>query len=81
MVVDISQMTPFGGPVSTYSFGQFTIVLYGIGLALAAYFFVQEVTVASKKRSIVTEVLLSSTAAVFLGFGTIFLALWVGIYI
>jgi len=81
MSVDISKMQPYGGPMSPSNFSQSTLALFGIGLLLTAYFFIQEVTVEAKKRSIVTEVMLAGLAAVFLGFGTVTLALWVGIWI
>uniref|UniRef100_A0AC34FW69 Transmembrane protein 258 n=1 Tax=Panagrolaimus sp. ES5 TaxID=591445 RepID=A0AC34FW69_9BILA len=81
MAVDITQMEKYGGPINPALFSQFTFILVGLGLVSTAYFFIQEVTVDVKKRSVITEVLLALMAAGFLGFGIIFLALWVGIYL
>ena len=81
MTMDISQMERYGGPVNSSYFSQFTFILVGLGLVFTAYFFIQQVTVESKKRSFVTEMLLAISASFFLGFGFCFLALWVEIYI
>lgn len=79
--VDITKMEPYTGPLNPNGFSQATFVLLGIGLIITAYFFIQEVTIETKKRSFITEVLLSAIAALFLGFGTITLSLWVGIWL
>uniref|UniRef100_A0AC34QID8 Transmembrane protein 258 n=1 Tax=Panagrolaimus sp. JU765 TaxID=591449 RepID=A0AC34QID8_9BILA len=68
--VDITKMEPYAAPLNPNAFSQATFVFLGIGLVLTAYFFIQEVTVENKKRSFITEVLLSGIAALFLGFGT-----------
>lgn len=81
MSIDISKMTPYAGPLSPNNFSNSTFFLCGLGLLFTAYFFIQEVTVENKKRSIITEVLLASASAFFLGFGIVSLALWVGIWI
>uniref|UniRef100_A0AC35FQ77 Transmembrane protein 258 n=1 Tax=Panagrolaimus sp. PS1159 TaxID=55785 RepID=A0AC35FQ77_9BILA len=81
MAIDITQMEKYGGPINPMLFSQFTFIFVGLGLVATAYFFIQEVTVEAKKRNLITEFLLAFMAAGFLGFGIIFLALWVGIYL
>ena len=44
-------------------------------------FFVYEVTSTKFTRELVKEVLLSVIASIFMGFGTLFLLLWVGIFV
>lgn len=45
MVVDISKMHPYEGPVSANLFPHLTILLVGIGLMFTAWFFVYGVSV------------------------------------
>ena len=44
-------------------------------------FFVYEVTSTKFTRELVKEILISLVASVFMGLGTMFLLLWVGIYV
>ena len=44
-------------------------------------FFVYEVTSTKFTREVVKEILISLVASVFMGLGTMFLLLWVGIYV
>uniref|UniRef100_A0A914EH53 Dolichyl-diphosphooligosaccharide-protein glycosyltransferase subunit TMEM258 n=1 Tax=Acrobeloides nanus TaxID=290746 RepID=A0A914EH53_9BILA len=81
MAVDISKMERFASPVNPALYPQLTILLLGIGLFFTAWFFVYEVTSTKGTRNISKELLVSSVAALFLGFGTVFLMLWVGIYV
>ncbi|KAF1659838.1 UNVERIFIED_CONTAM: hypothetical protein FQV16_0016208, partial [Eudyptes robustus] len=78
--VDISQMERYEGPVSQSLFPQFSIVLLGIGLVLTSFSIIGAFT-SSKNRSFFKEIFNALAAATFLGFGSVFLLLWVGIYI
>jgi len=81
MTIDIESMERYVGPVNPAVYPQLTIVLLGIGLFFMAWFFVYEVTSTKYTRALIKELLVSAVAAVFLGFGTVFLMLWVGIYV
>ena len=67
--------------MSSHLFPHLTIILLGIGLALTAWFFVFGVTSSKKEKNIFKEIAVAAAASVFLGFGTVFLMLWVGIYV
>jgi len=56
-------------------------VLMTIGVFFMAWFFVYEVTSTKYTKDFFKELIISLVAAVFLGFGLMFLLLWVGIYI
>uniref|UniRef100_A0A914GNX8 Dolichyl-diphosphooligosaccharide-protein glycosyltransferase subunit TMEM258 n=1 Tax=Globodera rostochiensis TaxID=31243 RepID=A0A914GNX8_GLORO len=81
MAVDISKMVPFSPPVSQALFPHLTIVLLAIGLVFTAWFFVHAVTSTMKTRNLFKELFIGTLASSFLGFGTVFLMLWVGIYV
>ncbi|XP_065187617.1 transmembrane protein 258-like [Sycon ciliatum] len=68
-------------PINPTLFPQLTVLLLGIGLFFMAWFFVYEVTSTSKTRDLSKELLVSFVASIFLGFGSLFLLLWVGIYV
>ncbi|KAF7632598.1 hypothetical protein Mgra_00007977 [Meloidogyne graminicola] len=72
-------MQPYNSPVSSSLFPHLTIILLGIGLASTAYFFVNGVTSNKKTRNIFKELIIALIASSFLGFGALFLMLWVGI--
>ena len=79
------------------NFPHFTVSLCGLGLLFMAYFLVYEVcthffttptmdypvqvTESKQTRSLLKELSIALIAAVFLGFGSLFLLLWVGIYV
>ena len=68
---------------SVMDYGQGWGVVKGdaIGLFFTAWFFVYEVTSTKFTREILKEVLISIIASIFMGLGTLFLLLWVGIYV
>ena len=84
-------------PTNPAVFPHLTLVLLGIGLFFTAWFFVYEVAknlnlvlsqllysqVTSTKftRELTKELIISGVASLFMGFGTLFLLLWVGIYV
>merc|ERR1712233_178195 len=80
-MLDIASMTRYVSPINPAVFPHLTIVLLGIGLFFTAWFFVYEVTSSKFTREIFKELLIAAVASVFMGFGTLFLLLWVGIYV
>ncbi|CAI5452613.1 unnamed protein product [Caenorhabditis angaria] len=79
--MDVSKMNKYHAPVHFSSFPHLTITLCGIGLLLIAYFTVAQVTATKASRSLVKDVTVATLASFFLGFGSLFLLLWVGIYV
>ncbi|XP_044733212.1 transmembrane protein 258 [Chrysoperla carnea] len=74
-------MTRYVSPVNPAVYPHLTLVLLGIGVFFTAWFFVYQVTSTKKTRDIFKELLLSLVAALFSGFGVLFLLLWVGVYV
>ncbi|MRB67507.1 hypothetical protein GH825_29405, partial [Bacillus thuringiensis] len=68
-------------PINPAVFPHLTIVLLCICIFFMAWFFVYEATSTKFKRDIFKELLVSFVASVFMGFGVLFLLLWVGIYV
>ncbi|VDN06209.1 unnamed protein product [Thelazia callipaeda] len=68
-------------PVNPSLYSQLAVLLLAIGLFFMAWFFVYEVTSTKYTRVLIKELLISTFAALFLGFGSVFLMLWTGIYI
>merc|ERR1712047_189399 len=77
----LESMTRYVSPINPAVFPQLTIVLLGIGIFFMAWFFVYEVTSTKFTRDIIKELVVSLVASVFMGFGVLFLLLWVGIYV
>ncbi|KAG8201249.1 hypothetical protein JTE90_019887 [Oedothorax gibbosus] len=77
----LESMSRYVSPVNPAVYPHLTLVLLGIGLFFMAWFFVYEVTSTKFTRDVFKELLISLVAAVFLGFGILFLLLWVGIYV
>ncbi|CAL1686531.1 unnamed protein product [Lasius platythorax] len=80
-MVEIESMTRYVSPVNPAVFPLLAVVLLGIGVFFTAWFFVYEVTSTKFTRDIFKELLISLVAAIFSGFGVLFLLLWVGIYV
>jgi len=74
-------MSRYVSPVNPAIFAHLTLVLMGIGLFFTAWFFVYEVTSTKFTREKMKEILISLIASIFMGLGTHFLILWVGIYV
>ncbi|UYV76567.1 TMEM258 [Cordylochernes scorpioides] len=88
-------MTRHVSPVNPAVYPHLSLVLLAIGIFFMAWFFVYpshidacilhntyyEVTSTKFTRDLFKELLISLVAAFFLGFGVLFLALWVGIYV
>ncbi|XP_029649637.2 transmembrane protein 258 [Octopus sinensis] len=77
----LESMNRFVSPINPAVFPHLTVVLLGIGIFFMAWFFVYEVTSTKFSRDIYKELLVSLFASVFMGFGVLFLLLWVGIYV
>lgn len=79
--MDVSKMPRYVGPVNPSMLPSMSIALAGLGLLFTAWFFVYEVTSNKYTRSLAKEVVVATLAAAFLGFGSVMLLLWVGIYV
>ncbi|XP_078331023.1 dolichyl-diphosphooligosaccharide--protein glycosyltransferase subunit TMEM258 [Crassostrea virginica] len=77
----IEMMSRYVSPINPAVFPHLTVVLLGIGLFFMAWFFVYEVTSNKFTRDLYKELMVSLVASVFMGFGVVFLLLWVGIYV
>ena len=95
-IPDISTLSRYVSPINPAFFPHLTLLLMAIGLFFTAWFFVYQVghyfyivisfvflQVTSTKftREIMKELVISAVASLFMGFGTLFLLLWVGIYV
>lgn len=81
MDIAISSMSRYISPINPAVFPHLSVVLLSIGIFFMAWFFVYEVTSTKFTRDIFKELLVALVASVFMGFGVLFLLLWVGIYV
>ncbi|XP_024381046.1 uncharacterized protein [Physcomitrium patens] len=72
---------PLFSPVSEPLHPLLAVLLITIGLLVMASFFIYEVTSTKFSRSLGYEFATGGLASVFLGFGTLFLLLWTGVYV
>merc|ERR1712243_244564 len=79
--IGVESMARYVSPVNPAIFAHLTFVLMAIGLFFTAWFFVYEVTSTKFTRDPKKELLIKFVASVFMGLGTHFLILWVGIYV
>ncbi|UJR23650.1 hypothetical protein I4U23_026635 [Adineta vaga] len=79
--LNVDQMSRYVSPVNPTTFPTLSITLLGIGLFLMAWFFVYEVTSTKYTRDWKKELFIALIASFFLGYGGLFLLLWVGIYV
>uniref|UniRef100_A0A8R1DIE8 Dolichyl-diphosphooligosaccharide-protein glycosyltransferase subunit TMEM258 n=1 Tax=Caenorhabditis japonica TaxID=281687 RepID=A0A8R1DIE8_CAEJA len=79
--MDISKMDRYAAPVPFSSLPLLTVVLGGVGILLLAAFTMIQVTSTKYSRDIVKELFVAFSSSIFLGFGSVFLLLWVGIYV
>uniref|UniRef100_A0A1I8EMI8 Dolichyl-diphosphooligosaccharide-protein glycosyltransferase subunit TMEM258 n=1 Tax=Wuchereria bancrofti TaxID=6293 RepID=A0A1I8EMI8_WUCBA len=70
MTADLLSMERYVGPVNPSLYSQLAVLLLAIGLFFMAWFFVYEVTSSKFTRVLIKELLISSVAALFLGFGS-----------
>merc|ERR1712203_1337769 len=80
-MIGVESMARYVSPVNPAIFAHLTFVLLAIGLFFTAWFFVYEVTSTKFTRDPMKELLIKLVASVFMGLGTHFLILWVGIYV
>jgi len=80
-VAALDTLSRYVSPINPAVFPHLTLVLLGIGLFFTAWFFVYEVTSTKFTRELTKELVISGVASLFMGFGTLFLLLWVGIYV
>eukprot|EP00897_Mesotaenium_endlicherianum_P001421 jgi/Mesen1/1306/ME000013S00799 len=80
-VKEILTLSPISSPVSQSLYPLLAVLFLVIGLVATAAFFVYEVTTSKFSRSLGQELLTGGIASVFLGFGTLFLLLWTGVYV
>ncbi|XP_078583030.1 dolichyl-diphosphooligosaccharide--protein glycosyltransferase subunit TMEM258 [Branchiostoma floridae x Branchiostoma japonicum] len=81
MSSSLESMARYISPVNPAVYPHLTLVLLGIGIFFMAWFFVYEVTSNKYTRDLYKELLVSLVASLFMGFGVLFLLLWVGIYV
>ncbi|KAK2162331.1 hypothetical protein LSH36_100g05042 [Paralvinella palmiformis] len=81
MEMSLESMNRYVSPINPAVFPHLTVVLLGIGIFFMAWFFVYEVTASKFTRDLFKELLVALVASVFMGFGVLFLLLWVGIYV
>ena len=68
-------------PINPATYPHLALILLLIGLFFTAWFFVYEVTSTKYTRAIMKELMISFAASAFMGLGTLFMILWVGIYV
>ncbi|KAL7643739.1 UNVERIFIED_CONTAM: hypothetical protein RMT77_005745 [Armadillidium vulgare] len=83
--MSVDSMTRHMSPVNPAVYPHLTLVLLTIGIFFTAWFFVYEVTSTKITRDIfkvnINEILIAAVSSMFMGFGIVFLLLWVGIYV
>lgn len=79
--LNMESMSRYVSPINPSVYPHLSVVLLAIGLFFTAWFFVYEVTSTKFTREILKEILISIIASIFMGLGTLFLLLWVGIYV
>jgi hypothetical protein len=78
---------PFSRPVPSWSVPVLCVCSLTVGFVFFAWFLTYEMTTTSsieigaEKKNLFKELFLALTASTFLGFGSIFLLLWTGVYI
>jgi len=68
-------------PINPATYPHLALILLLIGLFFTAWFFVYEVTSTKYTRALMKELMISLAASTFMGLGTLFMILWVGIYV
>jgi len=72
---------PVDSPVPMAMYPLLATVLLIAGMASTAAFFLYQVTTTRYSRKIINELVLGGAASVTLGLGTLFLLLWVGVFV
>ncbi|ELK08290.1 transmembrane protein 258 [Pteropus alecto] len=79
--MELKAMSRYTSSVNLAVFPHLTMVLWAIHMFSTAWFFIYEVTSTKYTRDIYKQLLISLVASLFMGFGVLFLLLWVGIYV
>ena len=74
-------MSRYTRPVNPAIFPHMAVVLLAVDMFFTSWFLVYKVTSTKYTWDIYKELLISLVASLFMGFGVLFLLLWVGIYI
>ena len=74
-------MSRYVSPVNPSVYPHLSVLLLLIGTFFTAWFFVYEVTSTKITRDLSKELLIAFVASLFMGFGLMFLMLWVGLYV
>ncbi|KAK7823224.1 hypothetical protein U0070_027431 [Myodes glareolus] len=77
--MELKAMSRDTSPVSPAVFPHLSVILLAIGIFFTAWFFIYKVTSTKYTGDIYKELLISSVVSLFMGFGVLFLLLWVGI--
>ena len=72
---------PVQSPVPMSMYPLLATALLTTGIASTAAFFLYQVTTTRYSRKIVHEAMLGGVSSVALGLGSLFLLLWVGVYV
>jgi hypothetical protein len=79
--ISVESMSRYVSPVNPSVYPHLSVLLLLIGTFFTAWFFVYEVTSTKITRDLSKELLIAFVASLFMGFGLMFLMLWVGIYV
>ncbi|CAK9262128.1 unnamed protein product [Sphagnum jensenii] len=74
-------VTAIGSPIPQTLYPFLAVLLLIAGLVLTASFFIYEATSAKFSRKLSQEFATGGISSLFLGFGTLFLLLWTGVYV
>jgi len=78
----MGETTPYSSPVPVALYPILALIFMLTGIVGALYFFLYETTSSvSARKNLFKEILISLVSSVLLGFGTLFLLLWVGVYV
>ncbi|XP_060222250.1 transmembrane protein 258-like [Meriones unguiculatus] len=79
--MELEAMRAYTSPVNQAVFPHLTVILLAVGMLFTAWFFTYEVTSAKHTRDIYKGLRISLVASLFMGFGVLFLLLWVVVYL
>eukprot|EP00762_Andalucia_godoyi_P007724 ANDGO_07902.mRNA.1 Transmembrane protein 258 homolog len=72
---------PLTSPLPSEMYPLLTFLLFGGGLVFAVFLFLYIMTVPKRSRDVYRELTFAIVSAIQLGFGTLFLLLWCGLYV
>ncbi|XP_054153724.1 transmembrane protein 258-like [Oppia nitens] len=80
MLDNLSSLSSYEPFISSTVYPHLSLLFLSIGVLFMAWFFTLEVTTKSSS-TLLKELTTSLIGSTFIGFGTVFLLLWVGIYV